>query len=77
MGSYRVQLRGGADQAPPQIELSTLSGSLQLSGQGQWLDHRLRFQGEATAAAQHEAALSNLLNIIGRRQGSRSLLSLG
>ena len=78
MGSYRVQLQGSADPAAlPRIELSTLSGSLKLAGQGQWLDRRLRFQGEASAAPEHEAALSNLLNIIGRRQGSRSLLSLG
>lgn len=77
MGSYRLQLRGGAAPALAKIELSTLSGSLLLSGQGQWLNQRLRFQGEASAAAEHEAALSNLLNIIGRRQGSRSQLSLG
>jgi general secretion pathway protein N len=38
---------------------------------------RLRFAGEARASAGHEEALSNLLNIIGRREGSRSLLSLG
>lgn len=78
MGSYRLQLQGSAEPAGlSQIELSTLSGSLKLSGHGQWLDRRLRFEGEASAAPEHEAALSNLLNIIGRRQGSRSLLSLG
>lgn len=77
MGSYRLRVQGGTAPALAQIELNTLSGSLKLSGQGQWVDRRLRFQGEASATSEHEAALSNLLNIIGRRQGSRSLLSLG
>jgi len=48
-----------------------------LQGQGQWIGSRLRFSGEARADEGAEAALSNLLNIIGRRQGARSLLSLG
>ncbi len=80
MGSYRVQVQaplGDAATATPQVQLSTLSGALQLSGQGQWVGQRLRFTGEASAAPEQEAALSNLLNIIGRRQGTRSLLSLG
>jgi general secretion pathway protein N len=38
---------------------------------------RLRFTGEASAAPEREAQLSNLLNIIGRRSGARSLISLG
>jgi general secretion pathway protein N len=54
-----------------------LSGALQLKGQGQWLGERLRFTGEASAAEGQDAVLSNLLNIIGRRDGTRSLLSLG
>ena len=37
----------------------------------------MRFDGEASAAPGREDALSNLLNIIGRRQGARSLITLG
>lgn len=74
MGSYRFQLEGGAT---PRLTLSTLQGDLQLSGQGQWIGGRLRFQGEAAASPEREAALSNLLNIIGRRSGSRSVITLG
>lgn len=74
LGSYRIDITGG-DQA--QLQLSTLSGDLQLSGQGQWVGQRLRFRGEATASPERESALSNLLNILGRRQGPRSLISLG
>jgi len=77
MGSYRVDLQGHGASRPPSIELRTLEGALQLSGQGQWVDQRLRFAGEASAAPDQEAALANLLNVIGRRQGTRSLLSLG
>jgi general secretion pathway protein N len=38
---------------------------------------RLRFSGEASAAPERAAALDNLLNILGRRDGARALLSLG
>jgi general secretion pathway protein N len=78
MGSYRIQIHGTPQgTATPELQLSTLQGPLQLQGQGQWVGSRLRFSGEARAEAGAEAALSNLLNIIGRRQGDRSLLSLG
>jgi general secretion pathway protein N len=49
---------------------------LQLSGQGEWAP-RLRFRGQASATPEAEAALANLLNIIGRRQGAVSLISIG
>jgi general secretion pathway protein N len=74
MGSYRVTLTGGPT---PLLELSTIQGSLQLSGTGHWVGPRLRFEGVASAAPEHEAALANLLNIIGRRNGARSIITLG
>lgn len=74
MGSYRLELTGGAS---PSLQLQTQQGPLLLSGSGQWVGQRLRFSGEASAAQGHEAQLSNLLNIIGRRSGERSLISLG
>ena len=78
IGSYQIQLRGTAQGSPtPELKLSTLQGPLQLTGQGQWVGARLRFTGEASADEGSESALSNLLNIIGRREGARSLLSLG
>jgi len=78
MGTYQIQLGGSASpQLMPSLTLSTQSGSLLLSGQGQWQGSRLQFRGEASAVPEHAEALSNLLNIIGRRQGARSLLSLG
>ncbi len=78
MGSYRIVLQGSASGTPtPQLTLATEQGPLQLQGQGQWSGQRLRFVGEASAEEGFEPALANLLNIIGRRDGSRSLLSLG
>jgi general secretion pathway protein N len=74
MGSYRFEVIGGAT---PQLMLSTLQGPLQLSGSGQWVGGRLRFSGQASSAPEHQAALSNLLNIIGRRDGVRSFIQLG
>ena len=78
IGSYQVALRAPPeDTAPPKLTLTTLQGPLLLSGNGQWVGSRLRFTGEASAEEGHERSLNNLLNILGRRQGSRSLLTLG
>jgi general secretion pathway protein N len=74
LGDYRLSLTGGD---APSLQLQTLQGALQLSGSGQWIGSRMRFSGEASAAPEREAALTNLLNIIGRRQGTKSLISLG
>ncbi|TAM47995.1 MAG: type II secretion system protein N [Burkholderiaceae bacterium] len=74
MGSYRMTLNGGAT---PTLTLETLQGSLQLTGSGRWVGSRLRFNGVASAAPEREAALSNLLNILGRRSGARSIITLG
>lgn len=74
MGSYRLMLQGGPSVS---LKLETIEGSLQLAGSGQWVGSRLRFTGEASAAPEREAALTNLLNIIGRRNGPRSIITLG
>lgn len=74
MGSYRVTLSGGA---APELLLATLQGGLKLSGRGQWVGGKLRFVGEASSAPEHQTALSNLLNIIGRRDGTRSIMKIG
>ena len=74
MGSYRITLQGGTQAT---LRLDTLAGSLQLSGAGQWVGQRLHFRGEASAVPGSEAALANLLNIIGRRTGERSIISIG
>jgi general secretion pathway protein N len=74
MGSYRLHLQGGPAVG---LRLETIEGSLQLTGSGQWAGSRLRFSGEASAAPEREAALANFLNIIGRRNGPRSVITIG
>ena len=74
LGTYRVRVQGGETMA---ITLDTLEGSLQLTGSGQLIHGRVRFNGEASAAPDAEAALSNLLNILGQRQGAKSILKMG
>ncbi len=74
MGSYRITVQGGASTT---LQLDTLEGGLQLKGSGRWVDTRLHFEGTASAAPEHQEALSNLLNIIGRRDGARSIIQVG
>ncbi len=78
LGSYRLGLQSqpaGGESAT--LRLDTLDGALRLSGSGQWTGARLRFRGDAQAADGQAAALANLLNIIGRRQGALSIISIG
>lgn len=78
LGSYRLTLRGDAASGDASsLNLITVDGALRLSGSGQWSGGGLRFRGEAEAAEGSESALNNLLNIIGRRQGARSVISIG
>jgi general secretion pathway protein N len=79
LGSYRFSLTAdGANPGTTQMRLTTLEGGLQLSGQGSLSPGgKSRFMGEAMAAPGREEALNNLLNIIGRRQGPRSILTIG
>jgi general secretion pathway protein N len=74
MGHYRIDFQGGPQ---PTLSLQTVQGALQLQGRGQWQGGRLRFEGQASAQPDYEAALSNVLNIIGRRSGALSLISIG
>jgi general secretion pathway protein N len=74
LGSYRLHLQGGEQTM---LDLQTLRGALQLQGSGRWTAAHLRFEGEARADAASEAELSNLLNIMGRRDGARSVITLG
>jgi general secretion pathway protein N len=74
VGSYVLTLEGGLT---PTLALRTLEGGLQLQGKGLWRNGQLQFTGDAQAAPGQEEALANLLNIIGRRSGARSILQVG
>jgi general secretion pathway protein N len=78
LGSYRLDL--GSDASNPgaaALRLSTIDGGLQLSGSGTLGASGFRFRGEATATDADRSALVNLLNIIGRRDGARSVIAIG
>jgi general secretion pathway protein N len=77
LGSYRIDMQARPEGDQATLSLSTLDGGLQLQGNGQWVGGRLRFRGDARAAPGNEAALANLLSIIGRREGTRSVLNFG
>jgi general secretion pathway protein N len=77
LGSYRMELRASPDGHTATLNLSTLRGDLQLQGSGQWVGGRLRFQGQAQAAPGSEVALTNLLNIMGKRRGPLSVFNIG
>ncbi len=79
IGSYRLNFQGaGAARPTPSVALTTLQGALALTGDGQWAANRFRFLGRAAVAdPQHEAALQNILNIVGRRDGASSIITIG
>lgn len=79
LGSYRMSLTSDpANAGVSLLQLSTQDGALQLSGNGTWGPGGVRFRGNASAAStDDEPALTNLLNIIGRRSGARSVISIG
>lgn len=77
LGSYRLSLSGSTPDAPAILTLQTDDGALQLRGTGAWGQSGIKFSGEATAAEAQRGALDNLLNIIGRRQGDRSIITIG
>jgi general secretion pathway protein N len=77
LGDYVLTVLGSPGAAATTLQLRTTRGALQLNGDGQWTAAKLRFNGQANAAPGFEAVLNNLLNILGRRQGALSVLSIG
>ena len=76
LGSYQLRWTAQPD-ASARIELQSQRGPLLLQGQGEWRDGRTHFQGSASAEEGAQENLNNLLNIIGRREGARSVITLG
>jgi general secretion pathway protein N len=76
LGDYQLIIQ--ANSPEPTLELKTLQGALQMTGQGNWRTDGLQFTGEAWAGdARDETVLSNLLSVLGTRQGSRAILKVG
>lgn len=76
LGSYRLEVMGN-HQDSVGLQLSTVDGALQLSGQGRVGLEGVRFTGEARANESERGALDNFLNLVGRRMGDRSVISIG
>jgi general secretion pathway protein N len=74
LGSYRLRVRGSG--APPILELQTLSGPLQMQGNGRIEGTRVRFNGTATAEAGMRSSLDGLLGLLGMRSGDKVLLAI-
>lgn len=74
LGGYRLDVEGG-DNA--RMNLSTLNGDLQLVVKAGGSDRVCISMAKLLPAPSREAALSNLLNILGRRQGTRSIITFG
>jgi general secretion pathway protein N len=85
LGTYRVliqpdpstQIRPGDGATRALVWISTLEGALLIDGRGLIGATGVRIRAEAHAAAGAEAALNNLLNLIGRRNGASSAISIG
>jgi general secretion pathway protein N len=80
MGHYRLQTNGVWPGT--QLELLTISGPLELKGNGTIPEGgRLRFQGRAQALAGTDpgvrAQLTGLISLLGRRDGEGALLNFG
>lgn len=76
LGTYRLSLVG-QPEGQVAMDLRTEDGALRLQGSGLIGATGTRFRGEATARDEERGALNNLLNIIGRRTGDRSVISIG
>jgi general secretion pathway protein N len=74
LGSYVLELQGGE---VPALRLYTTQGGLQLEGSGTWQPGQFRFHGQARAQAGFEDVLSNLLGVLGQRDGDKTILHIG
>ena len=85
LGTYRVliqpdpstQIRPGDGATRALVLISTIDGALLIDGRGLIGATGFRLRAEAHAASGAEAALDNLLNLIGRRNGASSSISIG
>ena len=76
LGAYRMQFVWGGKTA--RLTLSTRTGPLMLEGEGDIVDGRLQFSGQAWAQPEEELRLAQLLNLLGQRRqiGNRNVIAL-
>jgi general secretion pathway protein N len=85
LGTYRLliqpdpstQVKAGDGASRDLVGISKIDGALLIDGRVLIGASGLRLRAEAHAAEGFEAALNNLLNLIGRRNGASSAISIG
>ncbi len=74
IGSYTLTITGqGADA---QVDLHSDKGPLLLQGKGVWNGQALQFLGTGSATPGNEAAMANLLSLLGRPEGDHVRIAL-
>jgi len=76
LGAYRVDIDGtGANST---IRMRSIEGPLRLSGEGTWAaESGLRFTAYAEADESERLRLQSLLGLLGRREGTRTMIKIG
>lgn len=72
LGSYQARFTAAGQVG--NLVLTTLGGPLTLNGQGQWHAGHMDFTGRAQSSQEALPNLSGLLNMLGRREDSRTAL---
>ncbi|MGB7301403.1 MAG: type II secretion system protein N [Burkholderiaceae bacterium] len=76
LGSYRIGVLGQGSSA--KLDITTISGPLLLEGDGTWNSRQgVRFSALASAEERERTRLQTLLGLIGRRQGTKTLIKIG
>lgn len=76
LGSYRIDVASSGREAT--VAIATLSGPLNLQGNGSWNGRTgLRFSAEAHADPSERARLESFLALIGRREGDKTVIRIG
>ena len=76
LGAYRLEVDAKGQTAD--LRMTALEGPLRLSGSGNWSARGgLKFQAEAEADESERLRLQSLLGLLGRREGSRTMIRVG
>ena len=76
LGAYRIDIDGTGNASV--IRMTSLDGPLRLSGQGTWTPAAgLRFTAYAEADDAERLRLQSLLGLLGRREGTRTMIKIG
>lgn len=76
LGAYRIDIDGTGPSS--KIHMTSLDGPLLLSGDGTWTPTSgLRFTAYAEAEESERLRLQSLLGLLGRRDGTRTMIKIG